>query len=51
MLRSFLEGEAKIFMGTNMETKYGAETEQKVIRRLPYLKIHPIYSNQMQTLL
>jgi hypothetical protein len=32
----------KIFMGGNMETKCGAETEGKAIQRLPHLGIHPI---------
>jgi hypothetical protein len=41
----------KILMGTNRETKYGAETEGKVIQRLPYVGIHPICSHQTQTLL
>jgi hypothetical protein len=41
----------KILMGTNMETKCGAETEGKVIQRLPHLGIHPIHNHQMQTLL
>ena len=41
----------KIPMGSNMETKCEAETEGKVIQRLHYLGIHPIYSNQTQTLL
>jgi hypothetical protein len=27
------------------ETKFGAETEGKVIQRLPHLGIHPIYSH------
>jgi hypothetical protein len=31
----------KILMGTNMETKYGAETEGKAIQRLPHPVIHP----------
>jgi hypothetical protein len=33
----------KTFTGRNMETKCGAETEGKAIRRLPHLGIHPIY--------
>jgi hypothetical protein len=36
----------KILMRANMETKSGAESEGKVIQRLPYLGIHPIYSCQ-----
>jgi hypothetical protein len=27
-----------------METRCGAETEGKVIQRLPHLEIHPMYS-------
>ena len=34
-----------------MEIKYEAETEGKVIQRLPHLGIHPIDSYQTQTLL
>ena len=41
----------KIFMGTNTETKCGAETEGKAIQRLSHLGIHPIYSYQTQALL
>jgi hypothetical protein len=41
----------KIPMGEDTETKCGAETERKVIQRLPHLGIHPIYSHQTQTLL
>jgi hypothetical protein len=40
----------KILTGENMETKYGAETKGKAIKRLPHLGIHPIYSHQKQTL-
>jgi hypothetical protein len=40
----------KIFKGGNTETKYGAETEGKVIQRLPHLGIHLIYSHQTQSL-
>jgi hypothetical protein len=40
----------KILIGGNMGTKYEAETEAKAIQCLPYMKIHPIYSNQIQTL-
>jgi hypothetical protein len=37
----------KILTGGNMETKCGAETEGKVIQRLPHLGIHPtIFSHQ-----
>jgi hypothetical protein len=31
----------KILMGGDTETKCGAETEGKAIKRLPYLRIHP----------
>jgi hypothetical protein len=41
-----LRRENKIFMGANMETKYGAKTEGKDIQRLPYLWIYPIHSHQ-----
>jgi hypothetical protein len=41
----------KIPMGGDTETKCGAETEGKAIRRLPHLGIHPIYSHQTQILL
>ena len=41
----------KILMGGDTETKCGAETEGKTIQRLPHLGIHPIYSQQTQTLL
>jgi hypothetical protein len=46
-----LRGGKKILMGGNIETKCAIETEGKVIQRLPYLVIHPIYSHQNQTLL
>jgi hypothetical protein len=46
-----LTKENKIFTGTNMETKYRAETEGKAIQSLLHLGIHPIYSHQTQTLL
>jgi hypothetical protein len=32
-------------MGANTQTKCGAETEGKVIQRLPHLGIQPIYSH------
>jgi hypothetical protein len=44
-------GGNKMPMGGDTEMKCGAETEGKVIQRLPYLGIHPIYSQQTQTLL
>jgi hypothetical protein len=40
----------KILTRGNTETKCGAETEGKAIQGLPHLRIHPIYSHQMQTL-
>jgi hypothetical protein len=40
----------KIPLGGHTETKCGAETEAKIIQRLPHLGIHPIYSYQTQTL-
>jgi hypothetical protein len=33
------------------EIKFGAETEEKAIQRLPYLGIHSLYSHQTQKLL
>jgi hypothetical protein len=33
------------------ETKFGAETEGKMIQRLPHLGIHPINNHQTQTLM
>jgi hypothetical protein len=41
----------KILTGGNVDTKYGAETEGKIIQRLTHLGIHSIYSHQTQTLL
>jgi hypothetical protein len=41
----------KILMEGVTETKFGAETEGRTIQRLPHLGIHPIYSQQTQTLL
>ena len=35
----------------NTETKCGAETEGKIIQRLPHLDIHSIYRHQIQTIL
>jgi hypothetical protein len=40
----------KILMGANTETECGAENEEKAIKRLPHVVIHPIYSHQMQRL-
>jgi hypothetical protein len=42
---------SKILRGGNMETKCGAETEGKAIKRLPHLGIHLIYSHQTWLLL
>jgi len=50
MLQSFLEGENKVLMGGNTGTVNGAETEGKAIQRLPHLGIHPICSQQTQSL-
>jgi hypothetical protein len=41
----------KIPMKGVTETKFGAETEERTIQRLPNLGIHPIYNHQTQTLL
>jgi hypothetical protein len=41
----------KILIGGNMESKCGAETEEKAIQRLPHLGIHPIYNHQTRMLL
>ena len=41
----------KVLKGGNMETKCGAETEERAIQRLSYLGIYPIYSWQSQKLL
>jgi len=43
MLQSFLKGGTKIFIGGDMETKFGAETERIAIQSLPHLRIQPIY--------
>jgi hypothetical protein len=32
------------------ETKFGAESEEMTIQKLPYLGIHPINNSQTQTL-
>ena len=44
-----LRRESKI--PTEGDTTCGAESEGKIIQRLPHLVIHPIYSYQTQTLL
>jgi hypothetical protein len=41
----------KIPMEGVTETKFGAETEEKTIQRLPHLGIQPINNHQTQTLL
>ena len=41
----------KILTGRNMETKCGAETEEKAIQRPLHLGIYSIYSYQAQMLL
>ena len=41
----------KIPMEGVTETKFGAETEERTIRRLPHLGIYPINNHQIQTLL
>ena len=43
--------ENKIPMGGVTETKFGAETKEWTIQRLPHQGIHPIISHQTQTLL
>jgi len=42
MLQSLLEGGTKIFIGGDMETKFGAEIEGVAIQNLPHLEIQPI---------
>jgi hypothetical protein len=46
-----LRRENKRLTGANIETKHGAESEEKATQRLPHLGMHPIYSHQTQTLL
>jgi hypothetical protein len=41
----------KIPMEGVTETKFGAETEEKTIQKLPHLGINPINYHQIQTLL
>jgi hypothetical protein len=41
----------KIPMEGVTETKFRAETEERIIQRLTHLGIHPIYNHQTQTLL
>jgi hypothetical protein len=40
-----LRMENKITMEGVTETKFGAETEERTIQRLPHLGIHPIYNH------
>jgi hypothetical protein len=47
----FLRTGNKMPMEGVTETKFGAETEEKTIQRLPHLGIHPIYNHQTQILL
>jgi len=37
MLHSFLKGGTKIFIGGDMEAKYGADTEGRAIQSLPHM--------------
>jgi len=46
MPHSFLKGGTKIFIGGDMETKFGAETEGMAIQSLPHLGIQPICIQQ-----
>jgi hypothetical protein len=41
----------KIPMEGVTETKFGAETERRIIQRLPHPGIYPIYNHQTETLL
>jgi hypothetical protein len=41
----------KILMEGNIETKCEAGTEERPSRDFPYLRMHPIYRHQTQTLL
>jgi hypothetical protein len=41
----------KIPMEEVTETKFGAETVERTIQKVPYLGIHPIYNHQTQTVL
>jgi hypothetical protein len=42
---------SKISMEGVTETKFGSETEGRIIQRLPHLEIHPINNHQTMTLL
>jgi hypothetical protein len=41
----------KLLTGANTEKKCRAETKGMAIQRPPHLGIHPVYNQQMQTLL
>jgi len=43
MPQYFLKGGTKIFLGGDLETKFGAETERMAIQSLPHLRIQCIY--------
>ena len=47
----FLRRKNKTLMGGATGTNTGADTEERIIQRLPYLGIHPICSHQTQSLL
>jgi len=52
MSQAFSEGRTKMFIERDRERKFGAETEGKVIQRLPQLVSSPYtYSHQTQTML
>jgi len=42
MLQSFLNGGTRLFIGGDMETMFGAETEGTAIQSLPHLGIHSL---------
>jgi len=41
VLLSFLKGRTKIFIGDDMEAKFGAETEGMAVQSLPHIDIQP----------
>jgi len=43
MLPSFLKWGTKIFIGGDIKTKFGAETEGTAIQSLPHMGTQPIY--------
>jgi len=52
MLQSFLKGGTKIFIGGDIETKFGAETKGMVIQNLPHLGSNPYtYNHQTQIIM